>query len=250
MKIIIFCCYVLLAFSIGAKGVLCLTFDDRNFDSWINALPILKQYNAHVSFFPYGSLGEYEKKSLKILSDAGHTIGTHTVDPLDVPSAMHHWWTRIFFFNRQLKPHIETLGECGIPVRHFAYPFGRRTEETDHYLSKYFMHLRGTAHYRYQELEGGGIVQLDDVFFTVSKVQSRLYLPGIGVGDFYKTDIEDLKKGIRRIAERDEVLVLFSHAIVQDEIADSGVNMRISELIELCKTATECGVLIKGFDEL
>jgi len=70
------------------------------------------------------------------------------------------------------------------------------------------------------------------------------------LGIFYKTDISDLKKGILRAAQNDEILVLYSHAIVSDEISDSGVDIRLSELTALLRTAKENNLALKGFNEL
>ena len=37
-------------------GKLCLTFDDRFFDSWIKADEVFKKYDAHVTFFVCGKI--------------------------------------------------------------------------------------------------------------------------------------------------------------------------------------------------
>ena len=42
----------------GTNGVLCLTFDDRHFDSWTNAIPMFRKYNAKVTFYPHGNLSK------------------------------------------------------------------------------------------------------------------------------------------------------------------------------------------------
>lgn len=65
--------------SVLAAGLLLLTFDDHDYQGWLGHLPLLARYDAHVTFFPCGNFGTNEIASLKKLSDAGHTIGLHTV---------------------------------------------------------------------------------------------------------------------------------------------------------------------------
>jgi len=231
------------------KGILCLTFDDRNFDSWTNAIPVFREYNAHATFFPYGQLDEHEVACCKILSDEGHTIGSHTVGHVDVTAATKHWWNRLLFYRRQIEPQVVSLQSQGIAIQSFAYPCSKCSAETDRFLGQWFSHLRGGAHYGYTT-NGVSIIQLNDLFCPASQVNSQLCLLGVGVGDFYKTDISDLKKGILRAAQNDEILVLYSHAIVSDEVSDSGVDIRLSELTALLRTAKENNLALKGFNEL
>ena len=58
---------------------------------------------------------------------------------------------------------------------------------------------------------------------------------------------EDLKKCIRRCAERNEVFVLTSHGI---HPAAKHIHMKTEWLERILSTAKECGVPCLGFDEL
>jgi len=40
--------------------MLILSFDDRNFDDWIDAMPIFEKYGAHATFFVSGEIDELQ----------------------------------------------------------------------------------------------------------------------------------------------------------------------------------------------
>ena len=52
-------------------GVICFTFDDRNFDDWIAALPLLRKYDAKVTFFVCGKIDAAAAEKLKMLKAEG-----------------------------------------------------------------------------------------------------------------------------------------------------------------------------------
>ena len=55
----------------GKRGVLCLTFDDRNFKCWMNALPIFRKYGARASFF---IKGEIDEEALALIAVSIYTL--------------------------------------------------------------------------------------------------------------------------------------------------------------------------------
>ena len=58
-------------------GLLCLSFDDRNFDAWERCLPLFAKYGAHATFFVCGPIDARAEACLKKLSAAGHSVGLH-----------------------------------------------------------------------------------------------------------------------------------------------------------------------------
>ncbi|NDK55817.1 polysaccharide deacetylase family protein [Pontibacter fetidus] len=100
-----------------------LTFDDTNLDHYTVAAPVLEQYGFRGVFFVMTvSLGRpnyMSKAQVKALSDAGHTIGSHTWDHHNVKKYNpEDWVTQIEKPSKQLQ---EITGK---PVLYFAYPFG------------------------------------------------------------------------------------------------------------------------------
>lgn len=62
------------------KGGIVLTFDDRNFDHWIAALPLFEKYGVHATFFISGKIDGKALKTAQELIKHGHAIGAHSVN--------------------------------------------------------------------------------------------------------------------------------------------------------------------------
>lgn len=218
--------------------MLCLTFDDRNFDQWTNAAPVLARYNAHASFFPYGNLSRGDLDKLRILHSAGHTIGSHTVDHRRVPALLNRrilpFWR---FWISEVWPHKKTLNAIGIQLQSFAYPYGEYTEESNVSLARHVNRLRG-AGFRNYITNGVSLVSLDSAYVKKESLSTRPYVPSVLVGESYDTDIADLCKAVERIASTDEVLVLTSHGISPDA---KDINMKMEWLIALCEACQRGG---------
>ena len=232
----------------GTNGVLCLTFDDRHFDSWTNAIPMFRKYNAKVTFYPHGNLSKEDLQRLCILhspENGGHSIGCHTVSHSRLPSLLDKALD-FYVWYKELRPQIKQLASCNIKGENFAYPFNDRTKESDCFLLGYFDRLRVGIHSSYIT-NHISIVSLDDVFYPKSEVGNIRVVNSIGIGEWYQTDVQDICKGIKRISERDEVLVLFSHGIYDD--ADS-INMKTTWLETILECARTNKVECLGFDDL
>ena len=57
----------------GKRGVLCLTFDDRNFQYWLAAMPIFRKHGAKASFFIRGEINAEALEVIAALKADGHT---------------------------------------------------------------------------------------------------------------------------------------------------------------------------------
>lgn len=254
MKVVIlFLAVLALNAQLLARGVLCLTFDDRGLDGWTNAIPLFAQYGAHASFFVCGEIRTNELVRMKALSDAGHAVGLHTVGHRDVPRAFDEEGASTFI-RVQIEPQRRAMREFGLPVRHLAYPNNRHTEETDAVLAgSGFVRFRASAKLvrdgisYYAPSNRFQLIEFDNAFIPVAALDRHRVMEGVGVGEYYHTDIEDIVRAIRRAADRNEVLTIFSHAIVPDA---KGVNMKTSWLVRILQTAKACGVDVRSFDEL
>ena len=227
-------------------GVLCLTFDDRNFDSWTNALPIFAKYDAHATFFPHGKLEEAELEKLGLLSRAGHSVGIHTISHQNVLPKFDRFLGAWRFYVRDVLPQIWSLRKMDVRPCAFAYPYGNHSAASDEWLGLRFRFVRG-AEMRCYVTNGVSLVSCDRVFIPIASIRQETYLPAVAVGEAYKTDIEDLCRGIKRLGGRDEMLCLFSHDIRQDAM---GNGMKTDWLVTLLDTAQKYNVQVKGLDEL
>ena len=235
------------------RGVLCLTFDDRGYDGWTNAIPLFAKYGAHATFFPCGRLGANELAALKALHAAGHAVGMHSEGHRDAAPFFTNCCAATYF-REQVVPQLKAYATVGLRPRFFAYPNNRRSDETDAYLSGWFSRFRAgaavgrtsPANY-YSPSNRTHLADLDAAFFPVRDLPRHRVLGGVGVGEYYHTEIEDVCRGIRRAAERDEVLTIFSHAIYPNA---KGVAMKTEWLERILATGQACGIAMKSFAEL
>lgn len=100
-----------------------LTFDDTDLEQYTVAMPEMNKYGFKGVFFIMTvSLGRphyMTKAQVKELSDAGHTIGSHTWDHHNVKQYQGQDWVV-----QIEKPSKQLEQITGKPVNYFAYPFG------------------------------------------------------------------------------------------------------------------------------
>lgn len=100
-----------------------LTFDDTDLEQYTVALPEMKKYGFKGVFFimtvSLNRPNYMTRDQVKMLSDDGHEIGSHTWDHRNVKKyEAADWVTQID------KPTKQLSAITGKPVRYFAYPFG------------------------------------------------------------------------------------------------------------------------------
>lgn len=105
-----------------------ITFDDTRVDQFTAALPAMDKYNFKGAFFimtvALGKPGYMTRDQVKQLSDAGHTIGSHTYDHKNVKKYTVDDWV-----DQVQKPSQQLQTITGKPVEYFAYPFGLWNKE-------------------------------------------------------------------------------------------------------------------------
>jgi hypothetical protein len=113
-------------------GSLAFAFDDNATSAWMQARPILQQYNARVTFFVtrYHLLSDAQKADIATLAADGHDIEAHSVNHLRGPKYVDDYGMAAYLAD-EIEPSIDRLAADGYPVVAFAYPFGSRTPETD-----------------------------------------------------------------------------------------------------------------------
>ena len=242
------------ALASGGHGTLCLTFDDRNWTRWEAALPLFAKYGAHASFFPNGPLDDAALASLKRLADAGHTVGPHTLGHADAPQFFAKHGAEKYW-EKQLKPQMDAFAKVGIHPKAMAYPNNRRTDETDAFLvGKGFRHLRagypGVRPYDPKHEKKAALkplAKIDEIFTPADKIASTAWMRGVGIGESYNTDIEDVLAALDRAADRNEMIVFFSHNIAPNA---KSISMKTGWLERILAHAHSRGMRIVGFDEL
>lgn len=235
----------------SGNGVLLLTFDDPNYDWWVAAMPLFEKYGAHASFFPNGHLDDHALAQMARLKGAGHTVGIHTE---------HHGNARLAFEQgngaayvvREVRPQLEAYAKIGHVVRSMAYPNNSRNARSDEDLAREcgIRRFRAGHVVRFDpkgQYPKPDLVNTDAVFFPVSELKGKRVLEGIGIGESYRTDINEILACVNRAADRNEVLVTYSHDIRPDA---KTINMKTEWLEAILRTARARNMRILGFDEL
>ena len=235
-------------------GQLVLSFDDRNFDDWLNAMPIFEKYGARATFFVCGPIDDKASRTMKKLSEAGHSVGLHGLRHANANEAIEQKGSERYF-KEEIEPQMVICRVAHIPITSFAYPNCRWSQESDAlFKAKGFRHVRGghkgVAPYDPKGEKQAGLKPIhtvDRAFFPVDESPMRFRLDTVIAGEAYHTDIEDILACIRRAAERKEVFVLTSHGIHPNA---KTINMKTEWLERILATAKECGVRMIGFDDL
>jgi len=236
------------------KGALLLSFDDRNFADWLNAMPLFEKYGAHATFFVSGAIDDEAVRTMKTLSEAGHSVGLHGFKHANADEAVAVMGAELYY-KEEIESQSEPCRVAYIPARTFAYPNSRRTDETDELFKKWgYARLRGglkgvTPYDPKGEKQEGlkPVHAVDRAFIPVAELKTRFRLDTVIAGEAYHTDIEDILKCVRRCAERNEAFVLTSHGIHPDA---KHIHMKTEWLERILATAKDCGVPCLGLDEL
>jgi peptidoglycan/xylan/chitin deacetylase (PgdA/CDA1 family) len=141
-----FVTYEELAAGTATGAGLALSLDDTDVAAWTAVRPMLARYGARVTFFVsrYAALQDGQRAALHDLAADGHVIEAHTVNHLRGPDVVEAQGLRAYLDDEVL-PSIDRLRADGYPVRAFAYPFGARTDETDHAILAHVDVLRSVA---------------------------------------------------------------------------------------------------------
>ena len=221
----------------GQDGLLVLTFDDRNFEDWLNAMPLFEKYGAHATFFVSGPIDGDAVRTMKRLSEAGHSVGLHGLNHAKADEEIAAKGAALFYKD-EIEQQMLSCRVAHIPVTSYSYPYCSRTDETDALFKQWgFSHVRG-AH-----------IPVSAPGTSLSEAGSSVpfRIDSAFAGEEYNTDIEEIKACIRKAAADKEVFVLSSHGISPDA---KGNNMKTEWLEQILATAKECGLRAVGFDDL
>lgn len=217
------------------RGAVCFTFDDYAGANWLKADKIFKKYNARVTFFIVGQITPEKVAVMKKLQQAGHSIGLHSIrhrNAVPLPQK----WDMKKYFDTEVRPQLDICRKNGLDIRGFAYPNNRRSEVTDQELFKHFDYLRA----------GLGKAR-KTIFYGAKDLKKKMVLGGGGIGAYYKSDVNTLKKILKQAADSNTMIVFFSHNIYPKA---RHVHMPAEMLEALLKYASELGMKVVGINEI
>lgn len=227
------------------KGGVVLTFDDRNFDDWVAAMPLFDKYEAKATFFISGAIDEKALATALELKRHGHAIGSHSVHHL---SAIDYLKTHSAadFVQNEIMPQMIAFKAAGITPTAFAYPMSKNHPEVDRELLKVFRHLRtGKGIDSKRE-----IIDYDKFFVPAQQIKDAGLLFGKGI-DFAPVSedrtFEKIEAALTRAAQNGEILTLYAHQI---RVLGKGNFITPSALEHILKTAKELNLPFLTFDQL
>lgn len=239
----------------GEMGALLLSFDDRNFKGWVEAMPLFEKYGARATFFVSGSIDDEAVAAMRKLADAGHTVGLHGLNHTDAVPAIKAVGAEKYFAD-DIVPQLEACKAAGFDIRSFAYPNCVRDEVSDKlFYAHGFEHVRGCAN-GFTPFDPQGTKQAGrkpvatakgSPFVPAARIAETRLIEPILVGEAYHPDWDDIFAGIRRAAERKEVFSIISHNIGENVWI---IDMKTEWLEKILKLAKELDLPVIGFDEL
>lgn len=222
-------------FPAEGEGMLVLTFDDRNFADWVNAMPLFEKYGAHATFFVSGPINNEAVGVMKRLYEAGHSVGLHGLNHAKADEEVAAKGAALFF-KEEIEPQQYACKVAYIPITSYSYPYCRRTDETDALFKQWgFSHVRG----EHTPID-------NDAVLAASESPMPVRIDSAFAGEEYGTDIDEILSLVRQAAKEKKVFVLSSHGISPDA---KGNNMKTEWLEKILATAKECGLRAVGFDE-
>jgi peptidoglycan/xylan/chitin deacetylase (PgdA/CDA1 family) len=225
------------------NGVLCLTFDDRNFCAWERCISLFEKYGAHATFFVCGPIDARAESCMRKLSAAGHSIGLHGFRHQKATAAI----SRLGedgYLREEILPQLSVCREKGLNVRSFAYPMSARTVETDAFLLRHFARLRAG----WGEVDGKSWGEKTLPFPVGESASRRVVVAQCGTNP---TDMPNrIAAMMPQIAASNLVLAVYAHDIEANGRSHDLHNITEENLEKVLSAAKEAGVAVVGFDEL
>lgn len=228
-------------------GVLCLTFDDRNFAGWERALPLFRRFHAHATFFVCGPLDGKAVSTMAALRAEGHSLGLHGQTHAPATKLMDKLGEEKYLAHEVL-PQVEAANKASLDVRNWAYPMSARNGWTDSALGAHFRRLRTGCVWR-TEIKSHPLCSYDEVFLPMTGIPERKLIPGAAFPSAFPEWEDDVIGALKRVRDRNELVCLYAHCIRYDAKIDPH-DISIRQLESVLENAALLGVSIIGFDEL
>ena len=234
------------AFDVDRGGVV-MTFDDRNFDDWVSAIPLFDRFGVNATFFISGKIDEQAVKAIRQLRNHGHAIGSHSVHHLNAVQYCQDHSPAVFLRN-EIRPQLEEYQAAGVAPTSFAYPMSRNDTVTDETLLKVFRHLRTGKNVT----DGERVCDVDAFFVPASRIREHGCLIAKGI-DYAPTrpdrNFDQIDAALTRAAENHEIIVFYAHRICETK-PDGGHFVTPEALTRIFSKAKELELPFYTFDQL
>ena len=205
----------------GSHSGIALTFDDNSIDQWYAIRDLLKQYNAHATFFvtQYANLDESQINELKALQADGNEIGYHGYAHLDATEYLTNH-TIAEYMNNEIINGVTLMRADGFDPVDFALPGGAGDENSGLIaaLQQNFTHIRG--------------IDRAPPFYQYGSNVALVHAQGID-DTSYGQSINDLYDLISTAKEDDEIVIFYAHIPVETVTGEYQVSYdRLNDILK------------------
>jgi peptidoglycan/xylan/chitin deacetylase (PgdA/CDA1 family) len=229
------------------EGGVVVSFDDRNFDDWVKAIPLFDQYGVKATFFISGKIDATAIAAIRKLQSHGHCIGSHSVNHLRAVDYCEQHSTDEFLEN-EILPQLMAFREAGVTPTSFAYPMSDNNGATDKALRSEFRHIRTGRNLGKSER----LNEVEQFFVPVTDIADGkhfcLYAKGIDhAPERPDRTFAQIDAAMARAAQRKEIIVFYAH-----RISGAGTSnfIRPAALARIFARANELQLKFYTFDEL
>ncbi len=191
-----------------------LSLDDRYVKDWVRLRPLLKKYNAHLTFYvtQFDSLTPEETALLHQLEQDGHEIGAHGAAHVRVLDWVRSGGKLDDFYRYEIEAELVSMRRAGFKPITFAHVGGQQTWYTDRrLLSDYFILLRDVSMTERRLplfIYRRPVFAMDEIYYHfdgTQKVNSLL------IDQYTHITERQLKEGLVRAKNTRSVLMLMGH---------------------------------------
>ena len=238
---------------VNVKAGIAISFDDHFIDQWYALRPLLKKYNAKVTFFITcpDSLSAGEIQKLKTLENEGHEIGFH--------GTIHGRATELIaasgparYLATEITPGLTNLKRAGFTPRSYAHPGGDHNKQVDSVLyAQGFKILRDVAISR-RKLYGVPLYTIsprlmNSIFYDFDKSAE---VEALLIDVSAELTENQIYEGLLRAKEEGEVIMLFGHEPLSADSKVGAYGFDISFLETILKQANQLGLKFYTMSEL
>lgn len=182
-----------------------LCFDDCHIDEWYRSIGFFDHHNMKVTFYLSDIAGirliNHGWEKVRELQAHGHTIAYHGMNHLRAGNLIAEEGCEVFFA-REIIVGMNILLEEGFEdIRHYCYPYGNRTPESDKCLLTVFDTLR----------QGGRKIYTQEEMKQARLIRTAHYQKKPSIKNLHEPMLNELIK-------RGHFIALYMHNIIQHRL--------------------------------
>jgi len=222
------------------KAGVAISFDDHFIDEWYALRPLLKKYNAKVTFFITcpDSLTKDEIFKIKQLQKEGHEIGFHGTIHGNATAMLASAGPQRYI-ETELEPGLRHLERIGIRPTSYAHPGGNHTDQADSVLlANGFKILRDVAQAE-RKLFGIPVYHfapriMNWIYYSFDKKQ---IVDALMIDEGTNISEKEIKDALGKAKKTNTAIMLFGHKPLYEKPKSGGYGFSVTFLETILKEA-------------